>query len=645
MKFTVNNLPTKRSIVLIAALLFTTIKLFAQKEVEYINPPLISSDYYTIEIKEIFATSESFKFDLVIENKSSDKVLLIDPSKILIYFNDVAYSPVKSGLVAKITSKEDPVIMIAPKSKKKEGITVEGNANFRLDAVKIVIPNMSYNGSLQPAPTLPAYSVSALPKVVDPAIGDINISELELKKQKWTAKLDIIRNSTSEIVLVDLTKIKGISKTGAQLPTTAKSPLGINKYDFNDDKIALKPGVDYKILLSIDDLDGSLSEISLAGVFERYSIAELTIAPIIVRKVGSDVTKTESPKSTSQPIQQSTPVQQTTPVTQSTPVQQSAPVTQSTPVQQSAPVSSNSPCAPFFGNPNVGKVKVNFYNNDGYCFEVLSPGSSYTNGLTNNATIYFNYGKANIIIKMNGSVIIEEEIKNTQTMQSVSYMIKEKKGVWSLDRQAMEISPEAQARMDQMQADSDEWHEKNKKESEEWHAEQSKKHQELVKESEKDDEEEVSSSTKSTSNSGNGAGTSGSGSGNTKISGSGSTTFTITYKGTPVCNTAISFIQGGSTVTSGTTNDNGEFKSDFNGVIGVAFTLKGQRNNTTWEIKDFYALPNNDPKIGLRLEDFEKQMDEMSKMVGEEDSEMGAIMGGVTKVASVAAWGVTDGCK
>jgi hypothetical protein len=38
-------------------------------------------------------------------------------------------------------------------------------------------------------------------------------------------------------------------------------------------------------------------------------------------------------------------------------------------------------------------------------------------------------------------------------------------------------------------------------------------------------------------------------------------------------------------------------------------------------------------------------MDEMSKMVGEEDSEMGAMMGGFTKVASVAAWGVTDGCK
>ncbi|MES2554743.1 MAG: DUF963 domain-containing protein [Bacteroidota bacterium] len=642
MKFTVNNLPTRRSITLIVALLFTTIRLLAQKEVEYINPPLISSDYYTIEIKEILATSESFKFDLVIENKSSDKVLLLDPSKISIYFNDVAYYPVKSGLVAKITSKEDPVIMIAPKSKKKEGITVEGNANFKLEAVKIVIPNISYNNTLQPAPTLPAYTVSALPKVVDPAIGDINITELELKKQKWTAKLDIIRNTTSEIVLVDLTKIKGISKTGAELPTTAKSPLGINKYDFNNEKIALKPSADYKISLSIDDLDGSMSEISLAGVFERYSIAELTIAPIVVRRVGSDVAKTETPKTTPPPVQQNTQVQQSAPVTQSTPVTQSAPVTQSTPVQQSAPVTSGSQCAPFFGNPNVGKVKVNFYNNDGYCFEVLSPGSSYTNGLTNNATIYFNYGKANIIIKMNGAIIIQEEIKNTQTMQSVSYMIKEKKGEWSLDRQALEVTPEAQARMDQMQADSKAWHEENKKESEEWHAEQSAKHQKLVEENEKDDEEEVKSSGTS---SGSGGGTSGGGSGNTNVSGSGSTTFTITYKGTPVCNTDISFIQGGSRVAGGTTNDNGEFKSDFNGVIGVAFTVKGQRGNTTWEIKDFYALPNNDPQIGLRLEDFEKQMDEMSKMAGEQDSEMGAIMGGFTAAVSVAGWGVTDGCK
>lgn len=640
MKSTFNNLPARRSILLIAVLLLTVFRLSAQKEVEYINPPLISSDYYTIEIKEILATAESFKFDLIIENKSSDKVLYYDPSKVAIYFNDVAYYPVKSGLVAKITTKEDPVIMIPPKSKKKEGITVEGNANFRLDAVKIAIPNISYNDALQPAPTLPAYTVSALPKVTDPAIGDVNISELELKKQKWTGKLDIIRNTTNEIILVDRTKIKGITKTGGQLAVEVKFPLGINKYDFNDEKLALKPTAECKLLLSVDDLDGSMSEISFAGVFERYSIAELTIAPIVVRKVGSDVAKVETPKTTPPPVQQSAPVTQNTP-----PVQQSAPpVQQSTQqVQQSAPVSySSNQCAPFVGNPAAGKVKVTFYNNDGYCFEVCSPGGSYTNGPTNSATIYFNYGKANIIIKMNGSVIITDEIKNTQNIQSVSYMIKEKKGVWSLDRQAMEITPEAQARMDQMQAEQKAWHEQNKKESEEWFAEGDRKHQELVKEMEEDDDEESSSS----SNSGSGSGTSGGGSGgNTKISGSGSTVFTITYKGTPVCNTNMSFIQGGSVVASGTTNDKGEFRSDFNGAIGVAFTVKGQRNNTSWEIKDFYALPNKDPEIGLRLEDFEKQMDEMTKMVGEEDSEMGAIMGGFTTAVSVAAWGVTDGCK
>lgn len=627
---------------LIAVLLLTAVRLSAQKEVEYITPPLITSDYYSIEIREILATSESFKFDLVIENKSSDKVLLVDPSKIAIYFNDVAYYPVKSGLVAKVTAKEDPVIMIAPKSKKKEGITVEGNANFKLDAVKIVLPNISYNGTLLPAPNLPAYSVSALPKVSDPAIGDVNISELELKKQKWTGKLDIVRNSTNEIILVDRTKIKGITKTGTQLVVEAKSPLGVYKYDFNDEKLALKPNAEYKLSLSADDLDGSMTEISFAGVFERYSIAELTIDPIVVRKVGSDVAKVETPKTTQPPVQQSAPVTQYTPPVQQSapPVQQSAP-----PVQQSAPVSySSNQCAPFVGNPNAGPVKVTFYNNDGYCFEVFSPGSSYTNGPTNSATIYFNYGKANIIIKMNGTVIITDEIKNTQTMQSASYMIKEKKGVWSLDRQSLEVTPEAQARMDQMQAESKAWHEQNKKESEAWFAEGDKKHQQLVDEMNKDDDEGSSSS--SGSGSGSSSGTSGGSSGgNTRVSGSGSTLFTITYKGTPVCNTNISFIQGGSVVASGTTNDKGEFRSDFNGAIRVAFTVKGQRNNTTWEIKDFYALPNNDPEIGLRLEDFEKQMDQMSQMAGEQDSQMGAIMGGFTTAVSVAAWGVTDGCK
>lgn len=535
------------------------------------------------------------------------------------------------------SAEEDPMIMIAPKSKKKEGITVEGNANFKLDAVKIVIPNISYNGTLQPAPTLPAYTVNALPKVVDPAIGDVNISELELKKQKWTGNLDVVRNSTNEIILLDHTKIKGISKTGAQLPVVAKTPLGTNRYDFSDEKFAFKPNSEYKVLLSIDDLDGSMTEISFAGAFERYSIAELVIAPITVRKVGSDVAKVEPPKATPPPVQQSAPVTYSPPVQQSAPpVQQSAP-----PVQQSAPVSySSNQCAPFVGNSAMGPVKVTFYSNDGYCFEVCSPGSSYTNGLTNSATLYFNYGKANIIIKMNGAVIITEEIKNTQAMQSVSYMIKEKKGEWSLDRQAMEITPEAQARMDQMQAEQKAWHEQNKKESEEWFAEGDKKHQERVAEMNKPDEPASSSS--STSGGGSSSGTSG---GNTNVSGSGSTVFTITYKGTPVCNTNISFIQGGSVVASGTTNDNGEFRSNFSGVIRVAFTLKGQRNGTTWEIKDFYALPNNDSAIGLRLEDFEKQMDQMSQMAGEQDSEMGAIMGGFTKAVSVAAWGVTDGCK
>jgi hypothetical protein len=475
---------------------------------------------------------------------------------------------------------------------------------------------------------------------VDPAIGDVNISELELKKTKWTGNLNIVRNATNEIILLDHTRIKGISKTGAQLAVEAKTPLGINKYDFNDEKFALKPNGEYKFLLAIDDLDGSMTEISFAGAFERYSIAELVIAPIIVRKVGSDVAKAEPPKTTPPPVQQSAPVTQYTP-----PVQQSQPPVQQTPpVQQSQPVSysSSGQCAPFVGNPAMGPVKVTFYNNDGYCFEVCSPGSSYTNGLTNSATLYFNYGKANIIIKMNGATIITEEIKNTQTMQSVSYMIKEKKGVWSLDRQAMEVTPEAQARMAQMQADQKAWHEQNKKESEEWFAEGDKKHQERVAEMNKEDEPASSGTSGGAGSQGTSGGGSGSGS---KVSGSGSTLFTITYKGTPVCNTNISFVQGGSVVASGTTNDKGEFRSDFNGAIRVAFTVKGQRNNTTWEIKDFYALPNNDPEIGLRLEDFEKQMDEMSQMAGEQDSEMGAIMGGFTKAVSVAAWGVTDGCK
>lgn len=644
----------KSTFLLTALLLFSATRLTAQKQVEYINPPLISSDYYSIEIKGIIATSESFKFELGIENKSSDKVLYLDESKIAIYFNDVAYSPVKSAIEAKLTGS-DPVIMIAPKSKKKEGITVEGNANFKLDAVKIVIPNISYNDALLSSPALPSFAVSALSKATDPAIGDVSISELELKKEKWTGKLDVIRNSTNEIILLDCTKIKGISKTGAPLTVVAKPPFGVNKYDFNDQKLAFRPNAECKLSLSIDDLDGSLNEITLAGVFERYSIAELTIAPIVVRKVGSDVAKVETPKTTPPPVQQSAPVtqntqpvQKSTPVTQNTPpVEQSAPpVTQSTQtVQQSAPVSSSSnQCAPFVGNPATGNVKVNFYNNDGYCFEVFSPGSSYTNGPTTNATIYFNYGKANIIIKMNGAVIITEEIKNTQIMQSVSYMIKEKKGVWSLDRQAMEATPEAQARLDQMQTEQKELQEQNKKESDEWFAQGDKEHQERVAEMNKEDEPETSSS--SNSGSGTSSGTSGGSSGgNTKVSGSGSTLFTITYKGTPVCNTNISFVQGGTVVASGTTNDNGEFRSDFNGAIGVAFTLNGARNNTTWEIKDFYALPNNDPQMGLRLEDFEKQMDQMSQMAGEQDSEMGAIMGGFTKAVSVAGWGVTDGCK
>jgi hypothetical protein len=99
-------------------LIFTIGNLYAQDEVEYINPPVVSNALYDIKIEKLVAKEDYCKLRFEIKNKTKG-YLTCDLSKIgFEYTNLGTYYPAKGKL-----------IVIPPGKKSSDVIKISGN-NF-----------------------------------------------------------------------------------------------------------------------------------------------------------------------------------------------------------------------------------------------------------------------------------------------------------------------------------------------------------------------------------------------------------------------------------------------------------------------------------------------------------------------------------
>ncbi|BDS10288.1 hypothetical protein [Aureispira anguillae] len=115
--------------------------IFAQEEMEYINPPIVQHDLYTLEIKDIISKEDYCKFRLLINNKSNS-YMAYDISKVgFLYDNLGTYYPSKKKIV-----------IVPPNKRIVETIKISGNINYMVSHFSVQLEGLSYAPTVEFSP-------------------------------------------------------------------------------------------------------------------------------------------------------------------------------------------------------------------------------------------------------------------------------------------------------------------------------------------------------------------------------------------------------------------------------------------------------------------------------------------------------------
>ncbi len=227
-----------KNLLFILGFILFNLSLFATTD--YVAPSIYRQNFYTVELKDIVSDKGEFKFAFTIENKSNDKFLVFELSKIAVAFSETdIYYP-----------KNDEIVVVNPGSKERRTVKVISNGNFEVDKVNIAFPRMQVNGAQIDFTHTNNFDTKAEQSMNIGSYATATLSGLAFKKDVWDGEIEIKTNTFEGMLVLDLTKVVGLNSANASIPIQFKRDKNLN--------VALISNDQFKSKFSIADVGSTI---------------------------------------------------------------------------------------------------------------------------------------------------------------------------------------------------------------------------------------------------------------------------------------------------------------------------------------------------------------------------------------------------
>lgn len=369
----------------------------AQTEIEYINPPSVQHQDYTIQIDNVISKEDYCKFKLIISNNTNN-YQAFDLSKVgFIYENIGTYYP-----------KKGKIKIIPPNEKINHTIRIDGNMNYLVEQFKVSLEGLLYASNGNPV-SIPAKTLEAGMGIESEEI-KLEIKKVTNKKGRFSFAMNGEYTASKDaFITIDPTELKAKDESNQSVAAN------IN----NKKLLILQDGKKFNLN---GDFESSSTTLMLdwTDVLTSYTLSQQAkiIVPIyhtISTPAVTRTTKTVTTETTSNTVQNNTTVQNTNPVQNNTTVQNTNP----------RPAAQNN-CSKYVGPMNGHPAKVTIYSEEGECFQIKALGEYINPNYASKVSFGFPImGKVEIAMEngetFNKSIVLNEDI------YEATYIIKKNK--------------------------------------------------------------------------------------------------------------------------------------------------------------------------------------------------------------------------
>ena len=360
--------------------LFTLINSLVFAATEYVAPPIYRQNIFTVEVKDIVSDKGEFKFAFVIENKSNDKFLVFELSKIAIAFSETEiYYP-----------KNEEIVVVNPNSKERRTVKVVSNGNFEVNKINIEFPRMQVNGAPIEFTSNSNFDTKIEQNITIGSYATATLSGFEFKKDVWDGELEVKTNTFEGMMVLDLAKVVGVNSAGTTMPIVFKRDKSPSVALISNDK--------FKSKFSIADVGSTLKNIQISDAVKMYALSGIDIPEITIKKVGY--------------------------------------------VEPAKVENTNVKLCETFSTLKGLPVKITLFNPNGICFKVASNGKIINANNCSNVEFDVEYGTNVLTITLSNGQTITDKIYPAEGDVYIVYEIMERKGEWRLNRK-LDLSGDA----------------------------------------------------------------------------------------------------------------------------------------------------------------------------------------------------------
>jgi hypothetical protein len=363
----------------------------AQTEIEYINPPSVQHQDYTIQIDNIVSKEDYCKFKLIISNNTNN-YQAFDLSKVgFIYENIGTYYP-----------KKGKIKIIPPNEKINHTIRIDGNMNYLVEQFKVSLEGLLYASNRKPI-SVPAKTLEAGMEIESEEI-ELEIKKVTNKKGRFSFAMNGEYTASKDaFITIDPTELKAIDESNQSVAANVS----------NKKFLILQNGKKFNLN---GDFESSSTTLILdwTDVITSYTLSQQAkiIVPIyhtISTPAVTTTTKTVTTETTSSTVQNTSPTQNNTPVQNTSP----------------KPAAQNN-CSKYTGPMNGHPAKVTIYSEAGECFQIKALGEYMNPNYANKVSFGFPVmGKVEIVME-NGETFTKSILLN-EDIYAVTYVIKRNK--------------------------------------------------------------------------------------------------------------------------------------------------------------------------------------------------------------------------
>jgi hypothetical protein len=368
----------------------------AQKDMEYINPPSVQHEDYTIDIDNIISKEDYCKFRLVINN-NTDAYQAFDLSKVgFIYENIGTYYP-----------KKGKIKIIPPNDKLSATIRIDGNMNYMVEQFKVSLEGLLYASEGSPF-LVPSKKLEAGTGIDSKEI-ELEIKKVSNKKGRFSFAMNGEYSARKDaFITVDPTELKATDESNQSLRANVS----------NKKFLILQNGKKFSINGDFESTSTTLM-LDWTEVITSYTLSKQAkiIVPIY------HTTPAPTPPPTPTPPTPAPPVTTTTRTTKTVTTTEVA----SNQVQNTAPrPAAKNNCSQYNSPMNGHPAKVTIYSEEGECFQIKALGEYINPNYARKVSFGFPIvGK--VEIRMENGQTFNKSILLNEDIYAVTYMIKKNK--------------------------------------------------------------------------------------------------------------------------------------------------------------------------------------------------------------------------